>query len=139
MHGYCIFKNIIWKQKYIIFSDILFIQQFDIPRIISCKLNPLVACDSEIVRNFSNITKMYQLAYCDAIIEDNARKRLPIFGEQELLLPNFFPFESCVLERSGHWIIPLLNSNALNASNQLKDTSTDVSKLNNYDAIFESI
>ncbi|XP_014473820.1 PREDICTED: RNA polymerase I-specific transcription initiation factor RRN3 [Dinoponera quadriceps] len=103
--------------------DILFIQQFDIPRIISCKLNPLVVCDSKIVRNFANITKMYQLAYCDAIIEDNARKRLPIFGEQELLLPTFFPFESCVLERSKSRIAPLLISNETNnASSQLKDS-----------------
>lgn len=82
---------------------------------------------------------MYQLAYCDAIIEDNARKRLPVFGERELLLPNFFPFESCILERSGHWITPLLNSNAINISNQLKDTSTDVPELNNCDAVFDSV
>ncbi|EFN78860.1 RNA polymerase I-specific transcription initiation factor RRN3, partial [Harpegnathos saltator] len=103
--------------------NILFVQQLDIPKIISCKLNPLVVCNGKIVRSFADITKMYQLAYCDAIIEDNTRKQLPIFGEEELLLPDFFPFESYTLEHSRHWIAPLLNNNVCmtDASNQLSN------------------
>lgn len=109
-----LFLKVKFMKKCVIFTDILFVQQFDIPRIISCKLNPLIVCNNEIVRNFANITKRYQLAYCDAIIEDNVRKRLPVFGEEEYLLPNFCPFESCILKRSRHRIAPLLNSNATN-------------------------
>lgn len=136
MHRYRMFKSRIYKKERVIISDILFVQQLDIPRIISCKLNPLIVCNSEIVRNFANITKMYQLAYCDIIIEDNARKRLPVFGEEKFLLPDFFPFESCILERSGHRLTPLLNSNVTNASKPLENTSTNVPELN-HEAMFD--
>jgi len=103
-----------------LFSGILFLQELDIPRIITCKLNPLKICDNKIVHSFADITRTYQLAYCDTVIENNERNQLPIFGMKThlpLLISNFFPFESYTLQYSGQKrILPLFHSNMTNVA-----------------------
>lgn len=109
------------KTCIILLPDILFLQELDIPKIIACRLNPLRVCDSEIVHNFADITKTYQLAYCYAIIESNTRSRLPVLGEEihsSILIPNFFPFESYKLQYSGNRILPLMYDNVACADRQ---------------------
>lgn len=108
----------------ILFSGILFLQEFNIPRIVTCKLNPLEICDSKIVQSFADITSMYQLAYCYTVIENNERSQLPIFGIQtrlSLSISNFFPFESYNLQYSGQRILPLFRSNIVNTARLTKD------------------
>lgn len=95
-----------------LFADILFLQELDIHRIVSCKLNPLKMCNAEIVHNFAEITNTYQLAYCYVIIENNARTQLSFGNEtHSVLIPNFFPFKSYTLQYSGQRIIPLFYEN----------------------------
>ncbi|XP_012137298.2 RNA polymerase I-specific transcription initiation factor RRN3 homolog Tif-IA isoform X1 [Megachile rotundata] len=92
----------------------LYLQELDLAKIITCKLNPLKSCHSEIVHNFAEFTRMYQLAYCYTIIENNTRNQLPIYNDDKIVtttVENFFPFSIYTLKRSGHRIIPLCREN----------------------------
>ncbi|OAD62109.1 RNA polymerase I-specific transcription initiation factor RRN3, partial [Eufriesea mexicana] len=92
----------------------LYLQELDLAKIITCKLNPLKACHPEIAHNFAEITRMYQLAYCYTIIENNTRNQLPLFDSKRgttSIVENFFPFSSYMLQRSEHRINPLLRDN----------------------------
>ncbi|KAK1137539.1 hypothetical protein K0M31_002044 [Melipona bicolor] len=92
----------------------LHLQELDLAKIITCKLNPLKACDPEIMHSFAEITRMYQLAYCYTIIENNTRNQLPLFDSKKGTTPtieNFFPFNFYTLERSGQRITPILRDN----------------------------
>ncbi|XP_029034108.2 RNA polymerase I-specific transcription initiation factor RRN3 [Osmia bicornis bicornis] len=91
-----------------------YLQELDLAKIITCKLNPLKACHPEIVHNFAEITRMYQLAYCYTIIENNTRSQLPLFNSNKTVtttVENFFPFSSYTLKRSGQRLIPLCHEN----------------------------
>ncbi|KAL6423028.1 hypothetical protein ACFW04_010482 [Cataglyphis niger] len=102
-------------------NGILFLQELDIPRIVTCRLNPLKICNSKIVHSFADITNRYQLAYCCVIIENNERNQLPIFGMKThlpVLLSNFFPFESYTLQHSRQRIVSLFHSNVADADNR---------------------
>lgn len=103
------------------FSGILFLQELDIPRIVTCRLNPLKMCNTKIVQNFADITNMYQLAYCYTIIENNERNQLPIFGVKThlpILVSNCFPFESYTLQHSRQRIVSLFHSNVADADSK---------------------
>ncbi|CAD1479145.1 unnamed protein product [Heterotrigona itama] len=94
--------------------NMLHLQELDLAKIITCKLNPLKACDPEIMHSFAEITRMYQLAYCYTIIENNTRNQLPLFDSKKGTTPtiqNFFPFNFYMLQRSGQRIIPILRDN----------------------------
>lgn len=102
------------KTRY--FSGMLFLQELDIPRIVTCRLNPLKMCNSEIAYSFADITSTYQLAYCYTIIETNERNQLPIFGMKThlpVLISSFFPFESYALQHSRQRIVSLFHSNVV--------------------------
>ncbi|XP_061192705.1 RNA polymerase I-specific transcription initiation factor RRN3-like [Saccostrea echinata] len=82
-------------------------------RIVTCRLNPLRVCLPVIVKMFSSISRMHQLAFCDTIIERNKRCILPVtsngIGTSSVLteLDSYFPFDPYLLNRSGRFIIPL--------------------------------
>ncbi|XP_061181117.1 RNA polymerase I-specific transcription initiation factor RRN3-like [Saccostrea echinata] len=82
-------------------------------RIVTCRLNPLRVCLPVIVKMFSSISRMHQLAFCDTIIERNKRCILPVtsngVGTSSVLteLDSYFPFDPYLLNRSGRFIIPL--------------------------------
>lgn len=105
-----------------IFSGILFLQELDIPRVVTCRLNPLKMCNTKIVHSFAEITSTYQLAYCYTIIENNERNQLPIFGMKShlpVLVSNFFPFESYTLQHSRQRIVSLFHSNVADTDRRL--------------------
>ncbi|XP_078033044.1 RNA polymerase I-specific transcription initiation factor RRN3 homolog Tif-IA isoform X1 [Augochlora pura] len=92
----------------------LYLQELDLAKIITSKLNPLKACHPEILHSFAEITRMYQLAYCYTIIENNTRSQLPIFNSHKATLTtmeNFFPFSSYTLQRSSKKLISLFRDN----------------------------
>ncbi|XP_072750819.1 RNA polymerase I-specific transcription initiation factor RRN3 isoform X2 [Anoplolepis gracilipes] len=98
-------------------NGMLFLQELDIPRIVTCRLNPLKICNTKIVHSFADITSTYQLAYCYTIIENNERNQLPIFGVKThlpVLVSSFFPFESYTLQHSRQRIVSLFHSNTTN-------------------------
>ena len=74
-------------------------------------------CLPTIVRNFSAVAKHFQIAYCDTIIQKNARLHLPEVGAisshtrsssgaKPVLLDTFFPFDPYKLNDSKHFIDP---------------------------------
>lgn len=82
----------------------MFLQSLNLPKIISCKLNPLKFCLPSIVENFAAVTRSYQLAYCYTIIENNTRESIPVIGKGGHVLMNpvlnmYFPFDPYVLLR----------------------------------------
>ncbi|XP_060818468.1 RNA polymerase I-specific transcription initiation factor RRN3 [Bombus pascuorum] len=92
----------------------LYLQELDLAKIITCKLNPLKACHPEIAHSFAEITRIYQLAYCYTVIENNTRNQLPLFDSKKGTTPTveiFSPFNSYTLQRSGQRIIPVLRDN----------------------------
>lgn len=92
----------------------LYLQELDLAKIITCKLNPLKVCHPEIMHNFAEITRIYQLAYCYTIIENNTRNQLPLFDSKKgttSTIENFFPFSFYMLQRSGQRMIPILRDN----------------------------
>ncbi|XP_076301490.1 RNA polymerase I-specific transcription initiation factor RRN3 homolog Tif-IA [Lasioglossum baleicum] len=100
----------------------LYLQELNLAKIITSKLNPLKACHPEILHSFAEITRMYQLAYCYTIIENNTRSQLPIFNSNKAALTtvdNFFPFSSYTLQRSSQRLISLFRDNVSN-SNEYK-------------------
>ncbi|XP_076636521.1 RNA polymerase I-specific transcription initiation factor RRN3 homolog Tif-IA [Colletes latitarsis] len=97
----------------------LYLQEMDLAKIITCRLNPLKVCHPEVVHNFAEITRMYQLAYCYTIIENNTRSQLPIFGSEKtvtITAENFFPFSSYTLHRSGQQLISLFRDNVTSSN-----------------------
>ena len=83
--------------------------------IVTCHLNPLRFCLPAIVRNFSAVAKHFQIAYCDTIVQKNARLHLPevgaiashtrsTTGTKPVLLDTFFPFDPYKLNDSKHFI-----------------------------------
>ncbi|XP_029663030.1 RNA polymerase I-specific transcription initiation factor RRN3 isoform X3 [Formica exsecta] len=103
-------------------NGILFLQELDIPRVVTCRLNPLKMCNTKIVHSFADITSTYQLAYCYTIIENNERNQMPIFGMKThlpVLVSNFFPFESYTLQHSRQRIVSLFHSNVADTDRRL--------------------
>ncbi|XP_062591236.1 RNA polymerase I-specific transcription initiation factor RRN3-like [Saccostrea cucullata] len=88
-------------------------ESLNLQRIVTCRLNPLRVCLPVIVKMFSSISRMHQLAFCDTIIERNKRCILPVtsngVGTSSVLteLDSYFPFDPYLLNRSGRFIIPL--------------------------------
>merc|ERR1712242_164054 len=80
--------------------------------LITSNLNPLRVCLPGIVSNFSIISRNYQLAYCNSIIQRNNRINLPVVGSlsstttaaKPLLLDCFFPFDPYLLDESKIYI-----------------------------------
>ncbi|XP_070168180.1 RNA polymerase I-specific transcription initiation factor RRN3 isoform X2 [Polyergus mexicanus] len=103
-------------------NGMLFLQELDMPRVVTCRLNPLKMCNNKIVYSFADITSTYQLAYCYTIIENNERNQLPIFGMKThlpVLVSNFFPFESYTLQHSKQRIVSLFHNNVADTDRQL--------------------
>eukprot|EP00092_Neocalanus_flemingeri_P006602 GFUD01007121.1.p1 GENE.GFUD01007121.1~~GFUD01007121.1.p1 ORF type:complete len:614 (+),score=188.47 GFUD01007121.1:461-2302(+) len=80
--------------------------------LITSHLNPLRVCLPGVVRNFSSISRGYQLAYCNSITQRNSRINLPVVGSlsqasskgKPLLLDCFFPFDPYMLEETKEFV-----------------------------------
>lgn len=98
-------------------SNMMCLQELDLPKIITCKLNPLKSCQANIVHSFADVSRMYQLAYCYTIIENNARNHLPIIHDNislDSLLDSYLPFSMYTLSRSGKRLTSLFYDNSIN-------------------------
>lgn len=92
----------------------MFLQSLNLPKIVTCRLNPLRFCQSAVLHNFAAVTRTYQLAYCYTIIEHNSRNIIPTIYHDEKgaeivsnnVLDSFFPFDPYLLKRSGEKIKP---------------------------------
>ena len=91
------------------------LSKLGLQHIVTCHLNPLRFCLPTIVRNFSAVAKHFQVAYCETIIQKNARLNLPVVSgitsnlttsRKPVLLDSFFPFDPYNLKSSKHFIEP---------------------------------
>ncbi|XP_053219993.1 RNA polymerase I-specific transcription initiation factor RRN3 [Podarcis raffonei] len=115
-----VFYVIIFRHKQIVDGNLkkglAFLQSLNLERIVMCQLNPLKVSLPSIVNFFAAITRKYQIAFCDTIIERNRRQVLPVVrsscgGDSVETCTNpldsYFPFDPYILKRSKNIINPL--------------------------------
>ncbi|XP_033022990.1 RNA polymerase I-specific transcription initiation factor RRN3 [Lacerta agilis] len=115
-----VFYVVIFRHKQIVDGSLkaglAFLQSLNLERIVMCQLNPLKVCLPSIVNFFAAITRKYQIAFCDTIIERNRRQVLPVVrsscgGDSVETCTNpldsYFPFDPYILKRSKNIINPL--------------------------------
>ncbi len=83
-------------------------KQLGLEKIVGCSLNPLRYCQPDVVKNFANVARHYQIVYCYSIIERNRRSVLPGLewtSNGELrpvtkgMVSPIFPFDKPVMPR----------------------------------------
>ncbi|XP_037089572.1 RNA polymerase I-specific transcription initiation factor RRN3-like [Pollicipes pollicipes] len=55
-----------------------FLRSLNYERMVTSQLNPLRFCLPAVVKNFANVARHYQLAYCYTVIERNNRVQIPV-------------------------------------------------------------
>lgn len=77
-------------------SGLLFVVSLNLPKIVMCSLNPLRMCHEGIAEAFASITRIHQIVYCHALMEQNIRRHLK--AEEELLEhQEWFPYDPYTL------------------------------------------
>lgn len=117
-------KDLVNKKR-----DIAFLENLNLPKIVTSHLNPLRVCQTAIVQNFASVARTYQLAYCYAVMEHNSRNLIPIIYQDDkgsVLISNntldsFFPFDPIVLKRSKEIIQPIYLYYKSNADNSIDE------------------
>ncbi|XP_052818391.1 RNA polymerase I-specific transcription initiation factor RRN3-like [Mya arenaria] len=80
-------------------------ENLQIQHLIQSRLNPLKVCLPLIVKTFASICRQHQLAFCDHIIQQNARSFIPVVSDgTQKVLEAYFPFDPYLLDRSKHYI-----------------------------------
>ncbi|CAD7085871.1 unnamed protein product [Hermetia illucens] len=93
-------------------KGLLFLQSLQLSAIVGCTFNPLRVCLPAVATAFAGVTRAYQLAYCHAILERNARRKLATVYANEISTPEecletFFPFDPYLLKKSTRFITPI--------------------------------
>ncbi|XP_075149438.1 RNA polymerase I-specific transcription initiation factor RRN3 homolog Tif-IA [Haematobia irritans] len=93
-------------------KSLLFLQSLHLSALVTCNFNPLRVCLPAVATAFAGVTRAYQLAYCHAILERNARRKLATVYSNETATPEetldtFFPFDPYLLKVSGQRITPI--------------------------------
>ncbi|XP_026724746.1 RNA polymerase I-specific transcription initiation factor RRN3 isoform X1 [Trichoplusia ni] len=86
-------------------ENVNFVESLNLPRLVTCALNPLRSCPPAVTRAFSCVTRAHQVVYCQAIIEKNARHTLQ--STAVLQYDEWFPYDPYTLPISGKIIWPL--------------------------------
>uniref|UniRef100_W8ASN5 RNA polymerase I-specific transcription initiation factor RRN3 n=1 Tax=Ceratitis capitata TaxID=7213 RepID=W8ASN5_CERCA len=86
-------------------KSLLFLQSLQLSAIVTCNFNPLRVCLPAVATAFAGVTRAYQLAYCHAILERNARRKLATVYANDTATPEetldtFFPFDPYLLKMS---------------------------------------
>lgn len=90
-------------------ENLTFLQTLQLSTLVTCHLNPLRVCLPAVATAFAGVTRAHQLAYCHTILERNARRKLAMVYQNELVmaeenLDTTFPFDPFLLKRSGAYI-----------------------------------
>uniref|UniRef100_A0A1L8DFP2 Putative rna polymerase i specific transcription initiation factor rrn3 n=1 Tax=Nyssomyia neivai TaxID=330878 RepID=A0A1L8DFP2_9DIPT len=88
---------------------LMLLQSLHLSAIVTSPLNPLRVCLPAVATAFAGVTRAYQLTYCHAILERNARKKLAtvymsVVEMPEETLDTFFPFDPYLLKKSSKYI-----------------------------------
>ncbi|KAJ2952865.1 hypothetical protein O0L34_g7230 [Tuta absoluta] len=107
-HAIChaIFYLVAFKHHHLFSSkeNVNFVESLNLPRLVTCNLNPLRTCPPQVTRAFSSVTRAHQVVYCQSIIEKNSRHTLQ---NAELQYDEWFPYDPYSLPKSGKIIWPL--------------------------------
>lgn len=105
------FKNHhLFKSK----ESVMFVESLNLPRLVSCALNPLRWCPAQVAAAFASVARQHQVAYCQPVLERNARHcLLPSLALDAPDAPaphhkdHWFPYDPYALPLSGKIIWPL--------------------------------
>ncbi|OWR52280.1 transcription initiation factor RRN3 [Danaus plexippus plexippus] len=107
-HAIChaIFYLVAFKNHHLFVNkeSINFVESLNLPRLVTCNLNPLRTCPPQVTRAFSSVTRSHQVVYCQAIIEKNTRSTLQNAVQK---YDEWFPYDPYTLPISGKIIWPL--------------------------------
>uniref|UniRef100_A0A0K8RVF5 RNA polymerase I-specific transcription initiation factor RRN3 n=1 Tax=Crotalus horridus TaxID=35024 RepID=A0A0K8RVF5_CROHD len=136
-----VFYIVIFRHKQILDGNLkkglAYLQSLNFERIVLCQLNPLKVCLPTIVSLFAALTRKYQVAFCDTIIERNRRQVLPVVrsscgGESVETVTNpldsFFPFDPYILKRSKNTINPLYQFWEEQSAEDLKESAEPINE-----------
>lgn len=76
-------------------SGINFVESLNLPRLVTCPLNPLRTCPPQVTQAFSSVTRSHQVVYCQAIIEKNVRYSL----NNAVQYDDWFPYDPYTLPK----------------------------------------
>lgn len=90
-------------------ENLTFLQSLQLSTLVTCHLNPLRVCLPAVATTFAGVTRSHQLAYCHTILERNARRKLAMVYQNEIVMPEetldtTFPFDPYLLKKSGSYI-----------------------------------
>lgn len=90
-------------------ENLTFLQSLQLSTLVTCHLNPLRVCASAVATAFAGVTRAHQLAYCHTILERNARRKLAMVYQNEIVMPDetldtTFPFDPYLLKKSNSFI-----------------------------------
>ncbi|XP_034840321.1 RNA polymerase I-specific transcription initiation factor RRN3 [Maniola hyperantus] len=107
-HAIChaIFYLVAFKNHHLFMNkeSLNFVESLNLPRLVTCNLNPLRTCPPQVTRAFSSVTRSHQVVYCQAIIEKNTRLSLHTAVQK---YDEWFPYDPYMLPVSGKIIWPL--------------------------------
>ncbi|XP_075969904.1 RNA polymerase I-specific transcription initiation factor RRN3 homolog Tif-IA [Anticarsia gemmatalis] len=108
-HAIChaVFYLVAFKHQFLFMNkdNVNFVESLNLPRLVTCALNPLRSCPPQVTRAFSSVTRQQQVVYCAAIVEKNARHSLQAVDARQY--DDWFPYDPYTLPRSGKIIWPL--------------------------------
>uniref|UniRef100_A0A1I8P1V4 RNA polymerase I-specific transcription initiation factor RRN3 n=1 Tax=Stomoxys calcitrans TaxID=35570 RepID=A0A1I8P1V4_STOCA len=116
--------------------SLLFLQSLHLSALVTCNFNPLRVCLPAVATAFAGVTRAYQLAYCHAILERNARRKLATVYANETATPEetldtFFPFDPYLLKVSGQRITPIYLVYQASEVENMNDTVDPISPSSN--------
>ncbi|XP_047512412.1 RNA polymerase I-specific transcription initiation factor RRN3 [Pieris napi] len=106
-HAVChaIFYLVAFKNHHLFMSKecLNFVESLNLPRLVTCPLNPLRTCPPQVTQAFASVTRSHQVVYCQSIIEKNLRFSL----HNAVQYDEWFPYDPYTLPISGKKIWPL--------------------------------
>lgn len=89
----CLFKLICVRSDELTDRHVCQLSKLQVQKIITCSLNPLAVCPIEIVNQFANICKFYQLGLCNMILQRNRRTGLyDLLKKKDVKFKLVYPF-----------------------------------------------
>lgn len=90
-------------------ENLTFLQSLQLSTLVTSHLNPLRVCLPAVATAFAGVTRAHQLAYCHTILERNARRKLAMVYQNEVVMPEetldtTFPFDPYLLKKSSAFI-----------------------------------
>ena len=91
----CLFKLVCLRSDEYTDKHVNQLNLLHIQKIITCSLNPLAVCPIEIVKQFAEICKFYQLGLCNMILQRNRRIGLyDLLKKREVKFKLIYPFQN---------------------------------------------